>query len=111
MQEVANCDLVSIVRHLRDVCADIVIQGQLSLICEDRDTHRDKLFGDRTDPKDGLRRYRDVVIQVCQAITFGVDDPPIHEDPHHRTRSSRPIPFCEELIDLSCDLCARIGLS
>jgi hypothetical protein len=58
----------------------MIVQGEQSLVSSERNCHRRKCFGARTNREDGIGGDRQVVLDVAQAQNSGVDDAVIVDD-------------------------------
>src|SRR5215510_672770 len=81
-----------VVRQLRDIFADVVIEPQLTFFFEKKNARGRELFRNRTDVKDSLRRNRHISFDVCEAVSLGVDDLAIAV---HTERAARRSRFCQ----------------
>src|SRR5262245_29496309 len=70
----ADGDAVPRLRRPVEVFADLVVEADLALLDEQHDPRGYELFADRPDFVNSLRPRGDVMFDVGQTVTFGLDD-------------------------------------
>src|SRR5258708_35268363 len=98
-QQVADRDPVPMVGTFRNVLSYVIVQRDLTALCEERNTHRGELLGYGGRGKDGCRREGDAQFEAGHAVAALVHrDSPL-ADGEAAARRVRPIPFRKQSVD------------
>src|SRR4029077_16463709 len=74
VQKMQNRDLVAVVGKFRNVFANIIVNGKLSLFFEKKDAARGELFGSGAYVEHAAWRNRNVFFDIREAVAFFVND-------------------------------------
>src|SRR5690348_7020555 len=89
-----NGDWGSVVRHLRNVLTNVVIERELAVALEEHDRRGGELLRDRGDVKDRSRANRRVGLEVGHSVAALEGDAAVATDAN---RAPRPIGAAEAL--------------
>ena len=107
VNKVANGDGMIVDRHFGDVVTDVVVEGELAILGEQKDAGCGELFGCGGNVEDGIWRNRNCISKIGKTVTLLVNDVAILNDSEHATRGLVG-EAGEEVVDLSCEI--RHGL-
>lgn len=82
--------------HFGDVCANVIVEGEVASLCEEEDAGSGELFGGGGDVEDGVGGYGFVVFEIGHPVTALVDDVAILDYCEHAAGGICFIPFGEE---------------
>ena len=100
VDEMPYRDRPAVVRQLRHVLPHIVIRAELALPDGEGRGHGGELLRHRARVEDGIRRNRDVVLEVRDAVPARVGDPPVLVDAERAAGRAGLVPLREHRVDL-----------
>ena len=98
LEQLAQGNRVFVIRQLRQVFVNLVLQRQLALLFEEHERHGRELFGHRCDVIDGLRRDGNIVLQIGQAVALLVHQLAVLDDGDRGARCAGLAPALEKII-------------
>ncbi len=103
VDEVPDRDGMSEVGHLRHVLADIVIEGELTSVRQQRDARSRELLRDRPHVENGLRCERNVKFEIGHPVRAAIRNLSFAHDRAGTAGRIRLIPLLENLVHLGRD--------
>src|ERR1700677_3971822 len=100
LQEIADRDLVAVIRQLGQVFLNLVIKGKLAIQLEKHDGHCRELLGNRCYVEDGVGLDRDAVFEIGDSVSFRENQFAVLYDRYRGTRGIRCIPVLENRVNL-----------
>src|SRR5258708_2995103 len=109
LEKVADRDLVAVVRQLRQVLADVVLDRQFAFLFKEDQRHRGELLGNRRHMKYGVGRNEHVVLEIGGPVAFLVGELSVFYDSDRRAGRVEIVPGLENAVDAGSGvvLCAK----